>query len=248
MKITNKLLYREFLDRENHTIRAPYQIELDFYTRVKMGELEKIKELCPDDLTQKEGLGTLSSNPLQSYKYHVVIGVSMITRYCIDGGMDYHAAYTLSDYYILAADKCSSIGELSKLHKTMCIDYATRMKNLHLAAQTYSTHISACIDYIYDHLHTRITLNQLADYVSLSPAHLSRLFKKETTMTISDYIQYKKIDTAKRMLVHSDYSISSIAETLAFSSQSHFSNVFIKHTKETPLQYRRTHSRALKFS
>ena len=246
MKITNKLLYREYLDRENNVVRAPYQIELDFYTSVKMGEVEKVKVLCPDDLSVKLGLGVLSDNLLQSYKYHVVIGISMITRYCIDGGMDYHAAYTLSDYYIRGADHCSSLDELSRIHKEMCIDYASRMKELRSTIESYSKPISSCIDYIYDNLHTRITLKALSVHANLSPSHLSRLFKKETTLTISDYIQYKKIETAKRMLEHSDYPISSIAETLAFSSQSHFSNVFMQHTNESPLQYRKQHTRDLK--
>ena len=61
--------------------------------------------------------------------------------------------------------------------------------------------------------------------------------------TLSDYyIQYQKINVAKRMLEHSNYSVATIAEVLAFSSQSHFSNVFFKYTKETPLQYRNLHT------
>lgn len=178
-----------------------------------MGEIAKVRELCPDDLSTKEGLGILSNNPLQSLKYHVVIGISVITRYCIDGGMDYHAAYTLSDYYIQLADKCTSMDELSKIHKTMCLDYTTRMQKLRSRIQPYSKPISACIDYIYDNLHTRITLTNLATHVDLSPAYLSRLFKQETSMPISRYIQCKKIEVAKRMLEHSDYSIATIAET-----------------------------------
>lgn len=243
MKITNKLLYKEYVNRETPPLRAPYQVELDFYTSVKMGNLEKVISLCPDNLSLKKGLGTLSDNPLQSLKYHVVIGISMITRYCIEGGMDYHAAYTLSDYYIQLADKAVTIAELSQLHKELCIDYTTRMARQRQLQKPYSKPISLCIDYIYDHLHTRITLNVLATYVKLSPAHLSRLFKSETGLTISKYIQDKKIETAIQMLEHSDYPISNIAETLAFSSQSHFSNIFIKYTQETPLQYRKNHSK-----
>lgn len=243
MKITNKLLYSEYLNREHPTIRAPYQVELEFYTSIKMGELEKVISLCPEDLSSKKGLGTLSTNPLQSLKYHVVIGISMISRYCIEGGMDYHAAYSLSDHYIQLADKATSIAELSQLHKEMCIDYTSRMTKQHQQLKPYSKPTSLCIDYIYDHLHTRITLKTLAAHVQLSPAHLSRLFKYETGQTISKYIQNKKIETAIRMLEHSDYPISSIAETLAFSSQSHFSNIFIKYTQETPLQYRKNHSK-----
>ena len=69
-----------------------------------------------------------------------------------------------------------------------------------------------CIDYIYEHLHTRITVKDLADHVNLNPSYLSRLFKKETGTAIGEYIQIKKIETAQNMLVYSDYTLSQIAK------------------------------------
>lgn len=97
--------------------------------------------------------------------------------------------------------------------------------------------VARCIDYIYDHLHTKITLANLSELTGLNSSYLSRLFHKETGMTVSDYIQQTKIETAKNMLLHSSYSAAEIASILAFSDQSYFSEVFKKQTGLTPKRY-----------
>lgn len=247
MSIENEFAYKEFIERENDTSRAPYNPELEFYSVIKSGNLSKVKELCQQPFLKKEGLGILSKNPLQNIKYHFVITTAMIARYCIEGGMEVSAAYSLSDFYIQKADSCKTTEDVSNLHPIMCCDYARRMKNLH-KKKICSKHIAISIDYIYEHLNTRITVEALAKYTNLNPSYLSRLFKKETGNTISEYIQIRKIETACNMLVFSDYSPAYISATLAFPSQSYFSEIFKKRTGLTPLKYRSMYFRNTEIS
>lgn len=237
MQSNHKSIYKEFIQREDGMLRAPYLPELEFYNAVKTGNMQKVRTFLKEPLSEKPGLGTLCHNTLQNIKYHFVIATALITRYCVEGGMDFNIAYNLSDYYILTADTCSNINEISQLHITMCNDYTKRMQTLR-KEKIYSKHIVLCIDYIYEHLHTRIKIQNLANQIELSPAYLSRLFKQETGMSISSYIQSKKIETAQNMLQYSDYSISEIAAILAYPSHSYFTEVFQKETKLTPSQYR----------
>lgn len=235
MKISNKI-YRDYIYKNEAVLRAQYDPELEFYTTIKSGDVEKAKELCLAKISEKEGLGELSDSPLQSLKYHFAITMAMLARYCIEGGLDLSTSYALSDFYIQEADRVSTMDELNTLHTTACLDYARRMKNLRKKKIT-SKPISKCLDYIYDHLHTRITLSRLAELTGLNSSYLSRLFHKETGMTVSDYIQQTKIETAKNMLLHSSYSAAEIASILAFSDQSYFSEVFKKQTGLTPKRY-----------
>jgi AraC-like DNA-binding protein len=78
----------------------------------------------------------------------------------------------------------------------------------------------------------------LADYVKLNPSYLSRLFKKETGISISTYIQKRKIETAKNMLKYSNHTTSQIASILAFPTQSYLIKVFRKQVGMTPKKYR----------
>ena len=240
--IQRELLYKEFVQRENEILRAPYNPELEFYSVIKSGNVARVRELCRQPLHSKEGLGTLSDHPLQNMKFHFVITTALVARYCIEGGMELAAAYSLSDFYIQKADRCKTLEEISGLHPVMCEDYAKRMKNLQ-KKKVCSRHIAECIDYIYDHLHTRITVTALADLVGLNETYLSRLFQKEVGSSISEYIKTRKIETAQNMLVYSDFTPAQIAATLAFPSQSYFSEVFKKRTGLTPTKYRALHFR-----
>ncbi len=238
MDYAKEMFYKEYIQREDEFVRAPYNPEIEFYSTIKAGDVIKTKELCKDRLVDKPGLGRLSPDPLQNLKYHFVITTALVARYCIQGGMDLSAAYGLSDFYIQKADKCKKPNEVSKLHPVMCLDYAKRMRNLRKNT-VCSLQISKCIDYIYDHLHARITVEELAEYVDLNPNYLSRLFKKEIGTTISEYIRRQKLETAKNMLLYSEYKPGEIALILAFPSQSYFSEKFKKHTGLTPKEYRK---------
>ncbi len=232
-----QISYQEFLSREFELFHAPYQEETDFFHAVKNGEIKKIQVLLRDSFHTKEGLGTLSKDPLQNLKYHFTITTAMVARYCISGGMAQAEAFSLSDYYIRLADEATSPEEISDIHHDMCLAYTTRMRE-QLRQDQVSSSIRICINYIYEHLHTRITILTLASVTNLSQTYLSRLFKKETGFSISEYILNKKLDTAKSMLANSSYSIAEISASLAFPSQSYFSNVLKKNCGMTPKQYR----------
>ena len=100
-------------------------------------------------------------------------------------------AYRLSDFYILHMDTCTSLREISDLHHVMALDFTGKMRLLQKNA-ALSKPIAQCIDYIYAHISSRITIEELAAYTALSPSYLSRLFKQNLGVSISDYIREKK--------------------------------------------------------
>ena len=236
MNTEKELSYKEFIMRENEIFHAPYGPEFEFYLAVKNGEIEQVSRLCKSDFSEKNGFGKLSENPLQNIKYHFVVTAALISRYCIEGGMEHETAYSLSDLYIQKADVCASALQISQLHAQMSADYAQRMKKLR-KKKIFSKQITRCVDYIYDNLHKRIFISDLAGYTGLNSSYLSRLFKKETGVTVTEYIQNKKIETAKNMLKYSSYIPSEIASILAFPNQSYFVEVFKKKVGMTPKKY-----------
>lgn len=237
MDIDRELFYKEYVRRENLFLRAPYQPELEFYAAIRAGDLTKTRLFLRERFADKEGLGILSADPLQNLKYHLVITTAVVARSCIEGGMDLSFAYALSDFYIQKIDRCASIDEVGELHPVICLDYARKMRSLRKTS-IRSASIADAVDYIYDHLHTRITLEDIARHTGRNPSYLSRLFAKEVGLSVSDYIRSQKVETAKNMLAYSDYSAAQIASVLAFPSQSYFTEIFRKATGMTPLGYR----------
>ena len=84
----------------------------------------------------------------------------------------------------------------------------------------------------------QITLSYIADMVHFNPSYLSRLFKKVTNISISDYIMECKLVQAKHLLIDTDKKIHDIAESLGYASQSNFTRVFKKATGMTPNDFR----------
>lgn len=123
---TEKVLsHKLFLQREYNYSHLSYEKELNFYNAVKSGDTELLKEIM---LPLKDAqLGTLSPNPVRNIKYHLIVTIALITRFCMEGGLAPETAYTLSDLYIQQVDSCQTEEEVSILHRKIVFEYANRM-------------------------------------------------------------------------------------------------------------------------
>lgn len=229
-------IYKEYINREDMILHASFENEMDFYSAVKSGDESRVDSFLVNSFTSIEGLGVLSDDVIRNFKYHFIITAAMISRTCIDAGLPHEEAYSLSDFYIQKVDKLNNLKGIDDLHTEMVHAYTHIMHELR-SGSSYSKPIIKCINYIYSHLHTRITLDNLAAEAALSPSYLSKLFKQELGMTVSEYIEHQKIETAKNMLLYSDYSPSEISTILGFPSQSYFTERFRKATGTTPKKY-----------
>lgn len=94
-------------------------------------------------------------------------------------------------------------------------------------------------EYVNEHLGERLLNDQIAQAMFLNVDYLNRVFKKETGMTLSEYISRKRVDLAKELLLGSDMTVSEIAMEVGFQSFSYFTKVFKKRTGKEPLKYRK---------
>ncbi|MBQ4378096.1 MAG: helix-turn-helix domain-containing protein [Treponema sp.] len=241
MEIQNELSKIEFKNREYLIKHISYDREMAFYQSIGNGDMEEMHRLfMPFNV---EGFGKLSANPLRNLKYHLIITVAMITRYVIEAGLEMEAAYNLSDIYIQKIDVCQDEESVRKIHKELCEAYVKRMQ-ISKKRKLYSKPVSKCIDYIYDNLHDKIALEDLAEVACVSSSYISKLFHSEVGTTIAQYIQKKRVEAAKNLLVFSEYSVSDISNYLQFSTESYFISVFRKITGVTPKKYREVHYRS----
>lgn len=229
---------QEIQDSEEERTHRPQNEELSFYQAVSSGDIDAVRKNCEQRrFSESEGVGILSRNPVLNLKYHFVITAAFITRLCVNNGMEMEQAFRLSDFYILKLDFLQTTKDVEDLHDRMVLDYTGKMRLLRKNTGT-SKPITACIEYIYSHIKERITIEDLAEHTQLSTSYLSRLFKEEIGISVSDYIREKKIEKAQNLLKYCDYSLIEISNYLAFSSQSHFIQIFKKLVGMTPKKYR----------
>lgn len=241
MKTDRDLNYRLYLQKNDGFTRNPFEQELKFYRTIQSGDVEGIRGLYAGVRRNfEEGKGTLSSDPVRNIMYHFVTAVALIARFCVEDGLPHDVAYTLSDIYIQRADKMNDVNAILDLLGEMQIDFAERMKKLK-KENVISLHVRRCIDYIYEHLHEELTLNVLSEHVGLNPSYLSKLFSKETGMSVKAFVIREKVRTAENLLKNSDFSCLDISLALGFSSQSAFISTFRKQVGMTPKKYRELH-------
>lgn len=238
MNTNRDLNYLLYVHKLNGFKRTDFSSELKTYMLIQSGDVEKVKAVYDVDREEfLSGAAQLSDDPVRNLMYHLVGCAAMTCRICVEGGMSHDIAYTLSDIYIRKADKCTCCEDLIDLFVTMEIDYAQRMREIR-KNNAISIHTRRCINYIYENLHGDLTIRRLAQILNLNPSYLSKLFFKETGMTIKDFVNDAKVATAENMLKHTDFSLLDISLTLGFSSQSAFGSVFKARTGITPKKYR----------
>ena len=83
-----------------------------------------------------------------------------------------------------------------------------------------------------------LSLQDISNYVHLSNSHICMLFKKETGITINQYMTEIRMEKAKKMLKDGRYSVSVISEMAGYKDSSYFGKAFRKNFGLTPLEYR----------
>lgn len=111
-----------------------------------------------------------------------------------------------------------------------------------LAEQSGSV-VSRVKMYIRSHLEEELSRNQLAEAVYLSPDYLSRVFRLETGIQLSEYITQERIREAKRLLLETELSIGDVSFRVGYNNWAYFSKVFKSRTDQTPAQFRLLHGK-----
>ena len=224
-----------FFQREYSIYHLEYEKEMNFYKAVQKGDIELVKKLMLP--LKNEKLGSLSKNSLQNLKYHLVVLISMLTRFSIEGGMNPESAYTLSDIYIQQVDLLSSEEETEKIHEKIIFDYTNRMAKIDKTLGLSKKVIKA-MDYIYDNIQSKIRISDIAKKIDINPNYLCELFKKETGISINNFVKKKKIQAAEKLLIYEDFSVAELADIFGFASSSHFIETFKAETGLTPKAYK----------
>ena len=104
--------------------------------------------------------------------------------------------------------------------------------------------MTAVKNYIYQHYEEDLNLEMLAEKVYLSSGYLSFIFKKETGMTILEYITNERVTMAAELLVETNFPIVTVADSVGYGNYSYFTKIFKRYMGDNPKTYRQKHKTA----
>ena len=96
--------------------------------------------------------------------------------------------------------------------------------------------------HIERHILEKLTLDDIAKHAFVSACYLSRGFKNQCGVGVSNYITQRKIMIACGLLQYSDLNMNTIALELAWQDANYFCRVFKKTVGMTPSAYRQLHA------
>ena len=245
-KVQKHFNYILFENHENNVHHNPYDQEMREFGSIENGDLIQLEKSLQEDYDGT--IGTLAKDPLRNLKNLGIVLVTLASRAAIRGGLSPEISFSLSDSYIQQIEECKDLALVAPLAHKAEFQYAEMVheikeKQKGILKKQKNPRINKCKDFIFSHLHDRITLEDLAAEADCNPNYLSQLFKECEGISISGYILQEKINRAKNLLIYSDYSYIEIATYLGFSSQSHLGTQFKKHTGYTLRQYREIYGR-----
>jgi transcriptional regulator GlxA family with amidase domain len=106
---------------------------------------------------------------------------------------------------------------------------------------------------VFDDLHSwlgsnlasqELTVEALAEQVSMSPRHFARLYKEKTGHTPAKALELVRLEAARRMLEDSSQNLKQIARSCGFGDEDRMRTTFVRHLSITPRDYRHRFSSA----
>ncbi len=104
--------------------------------------------------------------------------------------------------------------------------------------------IERVLDHIHAHYHEQLRIEPLADLAHLSVSGLHRIFRRQTGMTVLDYVARLRIGRACQLLIATNKPIAHVAGDVGYENLSHFNRQFRRQKAATPREFRRRFARA----
>ncbi|MFR8170025.1 MAG: helix-turn-helix domain-containing protein [Marvinbryantia sp.] len=184
------------------------------------------------------GIKAEVGNALRSHKNNALVLLTLCSRACIAGGLSPSISYDLNDFYAGRIEDSDSMSAISALCSEMLEDYVARVRETKKQSHISSPILNSCY-YIKTHIASPLSMEELAKRVGYTEYYFSHKFKKETGMSVNDFILNEKVEQAKLLLSDTGESIQAISDRLHFSGRSHFYTCFQKFTGMSPSEYRK---------
>lgn len=175
---------------------------------------------------------------LRQSKNTVIVFCALCARSAIRGGLSSEIAYQLCHQYISMTENAETLAKVNEINRAMFDDYVRRVYRAKVIQSDISPQIRKICDYISLHLYDKLNIQLLSAQLGYTDYYFSNKFKKETGLSVREYITRQRIDKAKDLLTTTNLDIHIIGVRLGFSSQSHFGEVFKLQTGVSPGKYR----------
>ncbi|MDY2977019.1 MAG: AraC family transcriptional regulator, partial [Oscillospiraceae bacterium] len=165
----------------------------------------------------------------------------VLSRAAAEGGVDIEQVFGLNYRYLAEISHLRSTDDLIFWLTRIMERFADLVFNL--VDIKHKDIIYKAIDFMKKRYQSKVTLEDTALYVGLSPSYFSKVFKEEMGCTFNHYLNELRINKSKSLLLSGNATLVEICSQSGFEDQSYFTKVFKKRTGVTPGKFRERRGR-----
>ncbi|MFL8936611.1 response regulator [Rossellomorea oryzaecorticis] len=206
----------------------------DLKWAIRTGSPDGIKDLLQQIFQTLESLHTVSMEQIQLWENQFeLLRTNWLKEYEIESrssfyrGVDYWSEDGAFSFHKFKNEKTKEFMELIETLKSK-------------KYQKEKNSMQRIEEYLQQHYQEDVTLQEIADTFFLSREYISRKFKQEYNLTITDYLMNIRLEKAKKLLENPYLKIYEVAYGVGYGNEKYFSKVFKKQVGATPNEFRRS--------
>ncbi len=236
--ITNYIQHLKELEKKQAAVPYPHDLEEMFYQAVENGQLEEAKGFLNQIIAH---LHFYSGANLESIKTKVMEIIVFLPRLL---NVEKSRELVFDDNHQNLIDQIYCATSIDQLVKETGDAISWYIQSISLNRyKSHGYYIYKVTKYINRHYMNKVSLEDVAKEVHLSPNYLSSIFRMEMKMSFNAYLNKVRIDQSKQLLLTNDMSLQDIVQMVGFTDQSYFTKVFKRYVGVTPFEYRRSKGR-----
>ncbi len=234
--------YIQYIKRMEHS-----EIEISQYPVEKERELLHLIQIGDSQNARRilnEILGVIffsSGGNFDVVKARVLELLVLLSRAAVEGGADAEQIFGMNFNYLKEINYYTSIEGIAGWLAKVIVRFADLVFDLRDVK--HADAIFQAIQYINRNFAEKVSLDEVASSVYLSPAYFSKIFKEEMKCNFNTYLNQVRIEKSKNLLLNSKFSLVEIAGMVGYEDQSYFTKVFKKIAGLSPGKYREKRGR-----
>ncbi len=235
---SNSIIYHSdvntFFRYDDHSMLEKLQKAL--VEGIKSGNEAAVDERLKDIFSYIRGIDPSKKEFIKNFYWNTITAINNIRLSLKAGEGNRKVEYSeLSGLYGLI-EKCNNADELNMLLEESARSVVTKVNNYN--NKSIKLILRKAVEYLHEHYHEPITLNEVAEHTLVSTYYISRMFKKEMGKNFVDYLNELRIEKAKELLKDVRLKTYEVAEKVGIPDAHYFSRLFKKYVGMTPTEFR----------
>ena len=217
-------------------LESRYAYENKLIDAVAVGQFQKAEVLMTSFASMS--FAQRLADPVRNAKNYCIILNTLLRKAAEKGGVHPFYLDSVSSAFALDIEALSTLDGTKLLMQDMLRTYC-RLVRKH-SMKGYTAPVQRAITIIDADLSANLTLQVLAGKLNVSSSYLSALFRKETGLTLTDFINQRRIQHAMYLLETTHLQVQTIAQHCGFLDVHYFTKVFKRIAGHTPRQHRQS--------